>query len=84
VEKPELSAREQRKLKRKQSRKPVVLPNRKLDEGKQMKAEIGDQELSKSHKLGLQQHYGIVTPSESDIEWYLSLDASEVRANGQY
>jgi hypothetical protein len=72
VEKPELSAKEQRKLKRKLFRKPVVLPNRKLDEGKQMKAEIGDQELSKSHKLGLQQHYGIVAVSESDIEWYLT------------
>jgi len=72
VEKPELSAKEQRKLKRKLFRKPVVLPNRKLDEGKQMKAEIGDQELSKTHKLGLQQHYGIVAVSESDIEWYLT------------
>ena len=72
MEKPELSAKEQRKLKRKLFRKPVVLPNRKLDEGKQMKAEIGDQELSKSHKLGLQQHYGIVAVSESAIEWYLT------------
>jgi len=72
VAKPELSAKEQRKLKRKLFRKPVVLPIRKLDEHKQMKMEIGDQELSKSHKLGLQQHYGIVAVSESDIEWYLT------------
>jgi hypothetical protein len=84
VEKPELSAREQRKLKRKQGRKSVVLPNRKLDEGKQMKAEIGDQELSRPHKFALQQKYGLSGVLETDIEWYLSLDASEVRANGQY
>ncbi len=71
MEKQELSARELRKLKRKQNRKPVVLPVRKLDESKQMKAEIGDQELDKVQKFALQQKYGLSGVLDSDIEWYL-------------
>lgn len=75
MEKPELSAREQRKLKRKQSRKPVVLPIRKLDPAIQLKAELkteNDKEVPKAHKFALQQKYGLASVSETDIEWYLT------------
>lgn len=67
----QLSARELKELKRKRFKKAVVLPIRKLDESKQMKAEIGDQELSKSHKFALQQKYGLSSVLDTDIDWYL-------------
>lgn len=66
-----LSAREQRLLKRKKNRKPVVLPIRKLDPAIQLKSEVGDQELSKAHKFALQQKYGLSAVLDTDIEWYL-------------
>lgn len=53
------------------------------DVNAQLKAEAQGSELTKIERFALQQKFGLVAVLDTDIDWYLSLDAVEGRANGQ-